>query len=134
MDTRSLETASAATLALVGVTLLAPASTFSANPTAFAAMTALPEWAWGGLLMVAGLVQSYAVARRNARGRRWAALAALATLTTIITLVLAHKALAAWQGGLATRVDALGLTAGAIVGVIVIVDFVRALLRSHCEN
>jgi len=86
MDTRSLETASAATLALVGVTLLAPASTFSANPTAFAAMTALPEWAWGGLLMVAGLVQSYAVARRNARGRRWAALAALAFFSFLAAL------------------------------------------------
>ena len=61
-------------------------------------------------------------------------LAALATLTTIITLVLAHKALAAWQGGLATRLDALGLTAGTALALVLLFDCVKALLRSNEEH
>lgn len=76
MDTRSLETASAATLGLVGFMLLLPFSTFEANPTAFATMAYLPEWAWGGLLMLVALAQAYAVARDHAQYRRWTALAA----------------------------------------------------------
>lgn len=86
MDMRSLETASAATMALVGVTLLAPASTFGSNPTAFAVMTALPEWAWGGLLMLVGLLQSYAVAADEADTRRRAALLALAVYSFLAVL------------------------------------------------
>lgn len=86
MDTRSLETASAATLALVGLVLLLPAETFAANPTAFAAMRFLPETAWGGLFMALGLLQSYAVARDQAALRRWASLSAMAVFAFLAAL------------------------------------------------
>ena len=86
MDTRSLETASAATLALVGATLLLTPSTFGANPTAFAAMTALPEWAWGGLLMSVGLLQSYTAAVNVPARRRWAAILAVTLYSFLATL------------------------------------------------
>jgi len=86
MDTRSLETASAATLGLNGAWLLLPPSTFAANPTAFAAMSSLPEWAWGGLLMLVGLAQSYAVASHSADHRRRAALVAVSLYAFLATL------------------------------------------------
>ena len=86
MDTRSLETASAATLGLVGFMLLLPFSTFDANPTAFATMSRWPEWAWGGLLMLVALAQAYAVARNHADGRRGAALAAATLYGFLATL------------------------------------------------
>lgn len=77
VDTRSLETASAATLGLNGLVLVLPASTFGANPTAFAAMSSLPESLWGVLIMAVGLTQAYAVARNDADTRRRAALLAV---------------------------------------------------------
>lgn len=85
-DTRSLETASAATLGLSGVILLLPPATFAVNPVAFSAMRFLPETAWGGLLMMIGLAQSYAVARDNADHRRHAALAAVAMYSFLAVL------------------------------------------------
>lgn len=52
----------------------------------------------------------------------------IAVLALIVTLVLAHKALLAWQMGAAARVDAVALTAGAIVGVLLLVEHVRGIL------
>jgi len=86
VDTRSLETASAATLALVGLVLLLPASTFGANPIAFGAMRFLPEIAWGVLFMLLGLCQSYAVARNRPALRRWASLGAMAVFAFMAAL------------------------------------------------
>lgn len=86
MDTRSLETASAATLALVGLVLLLPASTFAANPVAFGAMRFLPETVWGGLFMALGLWQSYAVVVNRPALRRWASLGAMAVFGFLAAL------------------------------------------------
>lgn len=86
VDTRSLETSSAATLGLNGLVLVLPASTFGANPTAFAAMSSLPEWMWGVILMLVGLVQAYAVASHNADCRRRAALVAVSLYAFLATL------------------------------------------------
>ena len=52
----------------------------------------------------------------------------IAVLALIVTLVLAHKALLAWQMGAAARVDAVALTAGTLVGVLLLVEHIRSIL------
>lgn len=89
MDTRSLETASAATLGFCGMVLCLPPATFDANPLAFSAMRFLPEIVWGGVFMTVGLAQSYAVARNTYEARRWAALMALTLYTFLAVLYFA---------------------------------------------
>lgn len=57
-----------------------------------------------------------------------------AVLALIATLALSNMALEAWRMGLATRPYALGMTAAALLGWWLLLDYLLAVVRSNREH